>query len=244
MIEKNKGYFIGIVLGIRFRANFSIEDQLGKIVDTILYSKNSFFNPDIFPNVRNLIGRKMLFNEITQDKLSIDNSNIILEINFAEKSKFKKENISKIVKAFEHEIISKIMLDFKIREIIRIGYIKKYIYQIKEFASSFVDKTIGNTIEGISDINLRFSKKFTNKESLTKKDIFDYDNVIFNIIKKSNFDEIFISIDYQRYFDPFLMTAMEMKFKDFIQKVNKFNENNYQDWINKYYTEAIDVKKK
>ena len=39
MIEKTNDYLIGIALGIRFRANFSIEDQLGKIVDTILKRK-------------------------------------------------------------------------------------------------------------------------------------------------------------------------------------------------------------
>jgi hypothetical protein len=29
----------GLVIGVRFRANFSIEDILGKICDTILYKK-------------------------------------------------------------------------------------------------------------------------------------------------------------------------------------------------------------
>lgn len=247
MKEKTNDYLIGIVLGIRFRANFSIEDQLGKIVDTILYSKNSFFNPEIFPNVRNMVGRKILFNEITEDRISIDNSNIILELNFSESRKFKKENITEIIQAFESEIINKVMRDFKIKEIVRIGYIKRYLYQINQLASSFVNKTIktiGDTIGGINDINLRFSKKIANKEGLTKKDIFDYDNVIFNIIKKSNLEEIFISIDYQRYFNPFLPIAAEIKFKNFIQKANSFNDSNYPDWINKNYTEAIDVKKR
>ena len=90
MIEKLEDYLIGIAIGIRFRANFSIEDQLGKIVDTILYSKKSYFNPEVFPRVRNSIGKKVLFNEITQDKLHIDNSNIILEVNFEEKYTFQK----------------------------------------------------------------------------------------------------------------------------------------------------------
>jgi hypothetical protein len=35
MIEKIDQYLIGLAIGIRFRANFSIEDQFGKIVDTI-----------------------------------------------------------------------------------------------------------------------------------------------------------------------------------------------------------------
>ncbi|MGA3084709.1 MAG: hypothetical protein ABSE95_07920 [Thermodesulfobacteriota bacterium] len=58
-------YFIGLAIGIRFRANFSIEDQLGSIIDEILYSNKSYFNPKVFPKVRSLINGKILFNEST-----------------------------------------------------------------------------------------------------------------------------------------------------------------------------------
>ncbi|HBD94208.1 MAG TPA: hypothetical protein DC057_08555 [Spirochaetia bacterium] len=244
MIEKTNDFLIGIAIGVRFRANFSIEDQLGKIVDTILYSKNSSFSPVIFPKVRNTIGSKILFNEITEDKIHIDNSNIILEINLHSNNIFKKDNINDIISSFEVEIINKIMNEFKIKEIIRVGFIKRYIYQVNTLASSFVQKTIGNTIDGINDINLSFSKKIVTPEGLIKKDVNDYDNVIFNIIKKADLDEIFMAIDYQRYFNPFLPIASEIKFASFIQAANSFNETKYPEWINKNYTEAIDVKQK
>ena len=45
MINNLSEYLIGFAAGIRFRANFSIEDQLGKILDTILYAQKSYFNP-------------------------------------------------------------------------------------------------------------------------------------------------------------------------------------------------------
>ena len=242
IINNIDNYLIGIAIGLRFRANFSIEDQLGKILDTILYSKKSFFSPKVFPKVRNSIGNKVLFNEYTLDKIHIDNSNIILEINFNEDGTFSKGDIPKILKAFEQDIIDNVVKAFKIKEIVRIGYIKRYLFKIDQLASSFVDKTIGNTIEGINDINLSFSKKFTTSAGLVKKDIFDYDNVIFNIIKKSSLDEIFMSIDFQRYFDPFLPNSNEIKFQTFITKVDEFNRKNYPEWINKNYSEAIDVK--
>jgi len=242
MIEKINEYLVGIALGIRFRANFTIEDQLGRIIDTILYSKNSYFDPTVFPKVRGLIGGKLLFNEETDDKLHIDNSNIILEISFNNKSKFKLERLSEIIYNFEKEIIDKIMTDFKIKEIIRIGYVRRYLFQIHKLADSFVNKTIGNTIEGINDINLSFSKKIINPNGLIKKDVFDYDNAIFNVIKKSDLDEIFMSIDYQRYFEPFLPISSEIKFPKFIESATNFNENIYPEWLNRNYSEAIDVK--
>ncbi len=49
MIDSLDDFIVGFAIGIRYRANFSIEDQLGKIADKILYSRKSFFNPIIFP---------------------------------------------------------------------------------------------------------------------------------------------------------------------------------------------------
>ena len=43
MIDKVDENLVGMVMGIRFRANFSIEDQVGQMVDHLLYSKKAFF---------------------------------------------------------------------------------------------------------------------------------------------------------------------------------------------------------
>ncbi len=234
-------YYIGLALGVRFRANFAIEDQMGSIVDKILYNKNSFFDPKVFPKVKNLIGVKILFNEITQSKIHIDNSNVILDINFAEEQGFCKDNTEEIIKKFDEQIINNILFEYKIKEVVRIGFIKRYLYPIQDLAKTFVNKTIGNTLGGINDINLSFSKKFTTPEGQVKKDIFDYDNAIFNVIKKADLDEIFMAIDYQRYFHPFLDNAGEIKLKHFIERVEAFNSNNYVEWLNKNYLEPDNV---
>lgn len=231
-------YFVGMALGVRFRANFSIEDQLGSIVDNILYDKKSFFNPKIFPKVRNSIGSKILLNEVTQNNMQIDNSNIILDVNFSKEVGFKSQDSAEIIEMFDEQIIKGIMMSYKIKEIVRIGYIKRYVYPIHELATTFVNKTIGNTLGGINDINLSFSKKFTTTDGKLKKDVYDYDNAIFNVIKKADLDEIFMSIDYQRYFDPFLDNAGEIKLSQFIDKAESFNSGNYVEWLNNNYLES------
>ena len=195
MIQNLDKYLSGIALGVRFRANFSIEDQLGQIIDKILYSKDSFFNPSVFPYASSDIGRRILSNEETNDRLRIDNSNIILEIQLGEA--FKIDDLPDILKHFENDIIKGIMKLFAIKEIVRVGYVRRYTFPMKDLAISFVNKTIGRTLEGVNDINLRFSKKMPVIEALTKKDINDYNNAIFNIIKKADLDEIFMSIDFQ-----------------------------------------------
>jgi hypothetical protein len=233
MITELNKYLIGIAIGIRYRANFSIEDQLGKIVDQILYNKNSTLDLTVFPLVQNNVADKTLFNDKTGDSLLINNSNIILEINFGKK--FEHTDYNQIIESFNKEIIEGVLKTYKITEINRAGLIKRYLFQVEDLAKSFISKTIGSTIEGINDINLRFSKKFPVPDSLIQKEVYDYHNVIFNIIKKADRDEIFMSLDYQKYFEPFLTSANQIEFIDFSKNVDRFNSGNYVEWINKNY---------
>ena len=158
MITDLENYFVGFVIGIRYRANFSIEDSLGEIVDKILYSNKSYFGPKKFPLVQNHVNSKVLVNQGTNDKLTINNSNIVLDISFSET--FQKSDYNSIIAKFNDEIIDGVMKKYKITEINRIGLVKRYLFNLDELANSFIDKTIGKTLEGVNDINLQFSKKF------------------------------------------------------------------------------------
>lgn len=233
MLSNLQDYLIGIAIGIRFRANFTIEDQLGNIVDKILYSKNSYFNPQMFPMVLSRVNEKILTKEETGDTLRINTSNIILELNYSDK--IKPSDIDEINKRFNSDIVDGIMKDYRVTQINRIGYIKKYLFDIKDFSKLFLDRTIGNTFPGINDINLRFSKKYSEIEALAVKDINDYYNVIFNIIKTIDKEELYISVDYQKFFDPFLESPSQMKFLKFVERIEKFNSHDYTNWLNEYY---------
>ena len=242
MIENLDDYLIGVSLGIRFRANFSIEDQLGTIADTILYSPDSYFDSEIFPKVITQPGAKILINDITQDYINIDNSNFILEINFGDKFSFRKDDISEIIFNFEKQIIKGLLKELSIKQIRRIGFVKRYVFGIETLANSFVDKTVGETLGGVNDINLNFSKKIPLQEALIKKDVLDYDNAIFNVIKRADRNEIFMSIDYQAYYDPFLPSTGMIDFKSFIDRADIFNSKKYLTWLNNNYMELTDGK--
>lgn len=233
MIKNIDQYLIGMCIGIRYRANFSIGDTLGAIVDKILYDKKSFFTPKVFPMVRNNNSEKILFNDKNNDRLTINNSNIVLDLYFD--GAFKLEDYDSIIEKFNEKIIDGIMKQYKITEINRVGIIKRYLFTIEDLAASFLSKTIGQTIDGINDINLRFSKKIPTSEALIQEDILDYNNAIFNIIKHADKKELFMAIDYQKYFDPFLSTTSQIKFLDFAKSVDNFTDNNYLTWINKNY---------
>lgn len=233
MIDNLNDYLKGIVIGIRFRANFAIEDKLGSIVDHILYTKDSYFNSEMFPAVLSDGGQKRLINETNKNYLSINNSNIVLEVNFEEQKDI--DNIPEINNRFNQDIINGIAKEFKITQINRVGYIKKYLFDIKKLAETFIKKTVGSTLDGVNDINLRFSKKYPIEEALASKDINDYYNTIYGIIKKANRDEIFISVDYQRYYDPFLESSSKVNFPEFLDKAERYNSKHYLEWLNKHY---------
>ena len=156
MIQNLDDYLVGVAFGVRYRANFSIEDQLGSTIDQILYSKNAFFNEHIFPLIEGHINQKILVNDKTGDKLTINNSNAILEINFG--GTFKKSDIDELTKQFQSEIIDGVLKKQKVTQIVRAGVIRRYLFEEKDLAKNFINKTIG-TIEGVNDIDLRFSKK-------------------------------------------------------------------------------------
>jgi hypothetical protein len=238
MIASLNDFLIGIALGVRFRANFSVEDQLGKIVDTILYSKGAFFNPSIFPQVSSMVGSKALVNPKTNDNLRIDNSNFILELFLTKEGSFSIKDLQKIQVQFEDQIINRVMRSFALTQIVRIGYVKRYLFPLEELAKLFVDKTIGKTLGGVNDINLSFSKKLAVGESLVKQGVNDYQNAIFNIIKKADLQEIFMAVDFQHLYDPFLESSAEIQFGSFIEQAERFNSNNYLPWLNSNYMEG------
>ncbi len=234
MIADLTEYLTGIAIGIRYRINFSVEDQLGRILDQILYSKDSFFNPGVFPRALTTnVNEKRLINENTGDQLIINNSNIILEIGFGDS--FEPSDMSDIIEAFHGQLVDGIMKTYRITEINRVGLIHRYLYKKEDLAKTFIDKTIGGTLEGINDINLTFSKKIPEQEALVQKDVNDYYNVIFNVIKKADRQELFMSIDYQKYFDPFLQSSSTLEFPQFVEKAIAFNKGNYQSWLTKNY---------
>ena len=238
MINSLNDYIIGFAAGIRFRANFSIEDQLGKILDTILYSDNSYFSPKVFPKVSGGVGQKIMYNPVTQDQLRIDNSNFILEIQFGLDEGFNANEYNNILENFNKHIIKEVMSKFNIQQIVRIGLVNRYLFTLNDLAQSFVDKKIGKTLEGVNDINLSFSKKMPVPESLVKRDVNDWSNFIFNIIKKADTEEIFMSVDYQLCYSPFLEKANQISYPPFLKAAQGFIQDRYLPWLNTNYVEG------
>jgi hypothetical protein len=170
--------------------------------------------------------------------LSISSSNIIIHINLGESINI--EELRTLHGKFREDIIKDIMAKFEITQINRIGYIRRYLFKIGKLSRILITKTIGGTLDDVHDINLRFSKKYPASESLVKKDVNDYDNAIYTIVKKASEEDVSISLDYQRYFDPSLDNANQLDFTKFMNSVDNYNSVTFMKWLNEYYGENND----
>lgn len=234
MIEELKKYLVSSVVAVRYRQNFSIVDKFGTIIDEILYGKKTFFKPEDFQFVQHTkADEKVMFNKDNGNNLKINTSNIILEININKENDLEYKKMA--FEAFDKQIVQGVLKTNKVVQINRVGYINRYIFPIKELAENFINQTIGSTIDNVRDINLRFSRKYPIPEAQVKKEVYDYYNSIYNAIKQSDKDELIFTVDYQRYYEPFLESSSLVEFSKFCEHVEYHNEKVFLPWINDNY---------
>jgi hypothetical protein len=236
MINDLNKYVVSSLIGIRFQANFGFSENSGALFDEILYSKNSYFNPKFFPQVNTGVKDRTLYNDSTRNRLRVDTSNIVFEL-FDNSFDVLQENLD----YFKKDLIEDYFVEYGLTRIQRIGLIYRYIIPHKELAKSLIDRTIGKQIENIEDISLKFSKKkFSN--SILNKGEGDYQNVIYNINKEVGNDEIYLSIDFQNYYNPLLKETSQINFDKFLEVVNRYNRVNVKDWLNNSFTNEKKIK--
>lgn len=236
MITNLESYIVGYVIGIRYRETFTIADNLGAIIDDILQSKNSKFKANIFPYIQHTDrDEDVLFdlaNNLPKDKLTINTSNIVLDV-----QDLNKIPLNKGITAFKDTIIKYIMHEYTIGHINRLGFIKRYVLEDKEIINKFVSGTVGRGFAEVNDINLQFSKRIPIDESLIKENINDYRNVIINIIKKNGINKLYLSVDYQHYYSPMLEKTSQIEFDKFLDNANQYIDKHLPDFLNNTYGE-------
>lgn len=246
MIESVRTYLVGIAIGIRFGPNFSIRDDFGNMADKILYKKDSFFNEKMFPVVGVNPAEISLNDDKSGDSLVINSRDIVLTCNIENqdlvqgtniKPKIKLDMLPELNKRFEQDIIEGVLKEYKFNRIRRIGYINKYVFNVEELSKRLTSKIFGETIGDVTDVNLRFSKKYPVPEAMVKKNVNDYHNVIFNITKKADKDEVVASLDYQAYYEPVLESMKDVNFDEFLGLMEKYNSGTFLKWLNEHFGE-------
>ena len=222
-----------IAIGLRFKPHFILEDKLGEITDKILCSPKQLFNQYNF-KIQHINGLRKLTNEKETIFLTINSQNIILEV-----KDIKKYSYTEIEEFFEDEILNQIIEKYKITDINRIGYIRRYEFTEKQILNAF-DKNL--KINNLNDFNFHFSKKDSTPQSQVKQEINDYFNSIYDFIKLPNTDKLIVSLDTQKYYNPYIDYTdfiSEKEYKLFVEKVNDYNKNKFIKWLNNYCGEQI-----
>lgn len=220
---------VGFVVGVKFRPNWAIEDKLGQIIDEILYSKDSSFNFNIFPRTNAAIGQKTLVNEETGDQLTVNRTNIVLDINFSEQ--LTKGNMDKYVNEFLKVITEKVYKIVDIHEVFMLGFVNKYIIKDKTAIEKITGLFDNAKITDINSLNISFTKKILLAESKAEKSINDFESVIHTIVKPPTLEEFLLHIDYQHYFEPKLDSIIDLRYGEILARAKSYNNTNMQEWI-------------
>lgn len=225
----DKKQITGITLGIRYNRSFRIPDISGDIIDNIIRDKNSPFNEKMFPKIReSALRERLLINEETEEYLRINTDDIIISIkidnNFDKKFAFFKNSV---IPYFKTILFNK----YKIENIKRIGVVYHHNFDQINKLTDAIKGLSDNKIDNVNNINLSFSKKLPNIESVITKDINNYKNTIYTFEQIE--DKFNFNFDYQYYFDPSVQDLRNTDIDNIFDESLKYLEDSvHNKWLN------------
>ncbi len=220
---------IGLTIGIRYNKSFRIPDIAGEIMDSLLYSKESPFDPDIFPAIQeNSRRERTLYNPETSEYFRLNTDDLILGINidnnFDSKISWLKDTV---LKYLEDTLFPK----YGIKNIKRLGIIFDQKTSRQPEINTYITTLTTNKVVDAENINLSFSKKLPTIEGQVSKGIQNYRNAIYTFAEQG--DSLLARLDYQYYFDPIVEDLRECKAGAFMDEATMFLEKNYYSWLKK-----------
>ncbi|WP_296110664.1 hypothetical protein [uncultured Alistipes sp.] len=213
--------------GIRFTKGFHVEDQMGAIVDDILYTDGSKFNELLFPELQRGDGIRRLINKNNNCQLTITPSDFIFEYKII--SDFQKE-FDDYLSEF-NRIINQIFVSYKIKNIVRFGFI---IGSELDQEDDLLSSVIGNIKINYSNtpqdaLSLRFNIINKTPIKIGREVTQDFDNTIITYDKASKESKYSFSVDYQKFFNPPLEFIKDapISYIDFCKKCYKSYTEKY-----------------
>ncbi|MBM3326673.1 MAG: hypothetical protein FJY65_06800 [Calditrichaeota bacterium] len=146
------------------------------------------------------------------------------------------EPLANAINAFKKQIINSILKEHEVTEIIRIGYVRRFVIRDPSLAATFLNSFNGFRLNDIDDIDLKFTKTRPYSLSMALKEINDKENVIYNFIKRAGIDELYVAIDFQRIFEPALIKIYDkFNFENFLSEA----ENHSSNFLNKNLKQLV-----
>lgn len=195
-----------VAVGIRYEPQHRIADHVGMIIDKILHSHDSPFDPKFFPLTTAELNGRTLHNNETKDFFVVSHTDLIVMVN----SLITFGSVEKLAEAFYNFGFQNLQSVAKVENVVRYGCLCGYvtsIHDLKKQVTSLFLSEFGQ----ISDFTIRFAKRFPVEEAYIKKGVSDYHRMIFSINQDLN-GKINISLDFQRIFEPPLQSSSFEKY--------------------------------
>lgn len=216
----------GFVIAIRFNRSFAIVDNFGAIMDKLLYTNDPNFNNKVFPNYQAYLDARILYNKETDNKLTINSENFVLEINNF--GNFE-ESLNKFLDSYKTIIIDEIFKQYEIKKINRFGCIIKSALNKENETFNSVSKIINKGDKKTESLSFRYNCITKKPKEIKGVAVSDYANEIVTYNKEKKDGKISFIVDYQHYFQPPLnkITDTAFCFTNFCKNSLKEFDDNY-----------------
>lgn len=218
----------GFVLAVKYNRCFSIEDNLGSIVDDILLHQSKLFDEKFFENVNSYPNARVLLSK-KGHKMIINSDNIILE--YDSKENFDNE-FDKYLNAYDKIVLKEIYKNYNIQKINRFGCIFKCEMERGNTTFNKVYEFLKEETKNIESISFRYNKTTKKPSDLDGELRTDFENEIVTYDKPTTENTIKFFVDFQRYFNPPFKHIQDVK-PDFVN----FVKNSFKTFKDKYYGE-------
>lgn len=218
---------VGITVGIRYSKSFRIPDIAGEIADRILYSKESPFNAEFFPQIQENSNReRTLHNPETRDYLRINTDDIILGVSADNQPDSKFDWLKDKVLPFYKEVLFR---EFEIKNIKRFGILYDHIIPAYKQINEAMSVLTKQNEASVENVNISFSKKYAAQEALYRSGVNDYKNIIYTFAEAK--DAVLARLDYQYYYAPLIEDLRECFDEKIFNDSKAFLENKYYKWL-------------
>lgn len=206
-------------VGFRFQKTFRLTDITGQIFDMVLQDPSSPFDTKFFTRLEEVGNHdKLLDNPSTGCFLRITSSDIIFRHAFLNQEVDFKREFDWFKDDAIPFIVDKIIGDYKIRNVMRIGIMYTNIIEAANIGGLVLSKLTSDSPYNIAEadqFSLNFGKKDPTAEGFIKSGVDDYVNKITMIkqISSTNYD---VTLDYQYYFVPPINVLNDFNITNFV----------------------------
>lgn len=214
-------------VGIRYQANFKLEDVLGAVVQDLVKGGKSPFAGGYFENVltENATRQKLLKRKSNESYLSLTPTDLIFE-NFFEKDA--ESEFEWMLKDVVPYLVDKVLRQNGVGEILRVGIIFGYKADLSVTCNQLISEFTQARISTSENFMFRFSKKLPVDMAWVKKGVDDFKNLIVTVQKREAPATHLVDFDIQQYFRPQLDHLEDFDFVQFFRAAKTDLLSDYQ----------------